>query len=433
MKNPRNPQVEIMAPAGSYESLSAAIRSGADSVYFGVDKLNMRSRSASPFMLSDLHRIARICRWCGVRSYLALNVIVYDEEIADMREICDAAKAAGISAVIAADISAIQYARSIDLEVHISTQSNVSNLEAARFFAQYADVVVLARELKLEQIRYICDQIKEQHICGPSGNLLEVELFVHGALCVAISGKCGMSLSAYNSSANRGACFQSCRRRYKLEDLETGEEFVLENQFVMSPKDLCTVMYLDRITGAGCRVLKLEGRGRSADYVATVTSVYREAVDHLYETQQAEQAWPAEGKLDDWMKRLHSVFNRGFWEGGYYCGKQVGEWATASNSKAEKLRMQLGRVTNYFSKMGIVEFKCHQPNLNIGDELLFIGESTGAVEFKIESMRVDGEPAESAKMHDIVTVPAPIKVRRGDKVFLLVERGEDGRTPKNPI
>lgn len=436
MKKSRNPQVEIMAPAGSYESLSAAIRSGADSVYFGVDKLNMRSRSASPFKLSDLRKIARICRRCGVRSYLALNVIVYDPELDEMRAICDAAKEAGITAVISADISAIEYARSIDLEVHISTQVNVSNLEAARFYSRYSDVVVLARELELESIRYITDQIKEQSICGPSGRLLEVELFVHGALCVAISGKCGMSLAAYNSSANRGACFQSCRRRYQLIDQETGEEFALENEYIMSPKDLCTVMYLDRILNAGVRVLKIEGRGRSADYVSNTVSVYREAVDNLYVCQQTgtleEGAWPEPALLDDWMTRLKSVFNRGFWEGGYYCGKKIGEWAAASNSKAEKLRMQLGRVTNYFGKLNVVEFKCHQPELKIGDELLFIGETTGAVQFHVESLRVNGEPAESAKMHDMVTVPAPVKVRRGDKAFKLVERAEDGRSPKHP-
>lgn len=432
MKNQRNPNVEIMAPAGSYESLTAAIRSGADSVYFGVDKLNMRSRSASPFKLGDLHRIARIARWCNVRTYLALNVVMYDQELQDMRLICDAAKEAGITAVIASDISAIEYARSIDLEVHISTQVNVSNLEAVRFYSRYSDVVVLARELPLESIRYIVDQIKDQQICGPSGNLMEIELFVHGALCVAISGKCGMSLASSNSSANRGACFQSCRRRYQLIDLETGEEFGLENEFIMSPKDLCTVMYLDQITGAGVRVLKLEGRGRSADYVATVTSVYREAVDNLYACERAESeaAWPNPDLLDGWMTRLLGVFNRGFWEGGYYCGKKLGDWAAASSSKAEKIRMQLGRVTNYFGKMNVVEFKCHQPTLQVGDQLLFIGETTGAVEFPVESMRVSGQPAESAKMHDIVTVPAPIKVRRGDKVWKLVERGEDGRSAK---
>ncbi len=432
MNNTRNPNVEIMAPAGSYEALSAAIRSGADSVYFGIDKLNMRSRSASPFKLEDLKKIARICRWCGVRSYIALNVIVYDHELEDMRLICNAAKEAGISAVIAADISAIEYARSIDLEVHISTQANVSNLEAVRFFSRYSDVVVLARELPLESIKYITDQIKAQNITGPSGRLMEIELFVHGALCVAISGKCGMSLASYNSSANRGACFQSCRRRYQLIDKETGEEFGLENEFIMSPQDLCTVMYLDKILDAGARVLKIEGRGRSADYVANAVGAYRSAVDDLYASKVAEAdvVWPEPEKLSGWMKQLKSVFNRGFWEGGYYCGKKLGEWATSSNSKAEKLRLQLGRVTNYFGKLGVVEFKCHQKTLNVGDELLFIGESTGSVQFKIESMRVNGEISDSATMHDMVTVPSPVKLRKGDKAFVLVERGEDGISPK---
>jgi putative protease len=402
-----------MAPAGSYASLSAAIRSGADSVYFGVDKLNMRSRAASPFTLSDLRRIARICRWCGVRSYLALNVIVYDDELGIMREICDAAKVARVDAVIASDISAIEYARSIDLEVHISVQANISNIGAVRFFSRYADVMVLARELTLEQIAGIGKAIRSENITGPSGQLVKIELFAHGALCVAISGKCYMSLGCYNTSANRGACLQNCRRAYRLIDVETGDELEVQNQYIMSPKDLCTLPHLDKLAEAGVSVYKLEGRARTAQYVQTVTTAYRAGLDAVEaETFKAETFQPLEAGLA-------GVFNRGFWDGGYYCGEKMGEWAASGHSQATHKRVELGTVSNYFAKIGVVEFTLWQQELLPGCELLVEGPTTGAVQTHVESLRVDGQPADKAVKNDKVTFALPEKARRQDKVFLL--------------
>lgn len=403
-----------MAPAGSYESLSAAIRAGADSVYFGVDKLNMRSRAASPFHLGDLRRIARICRWCGVKSYLALNVIVYDDELDLIPEICDAAKAANIDAVIASDIAAIEYARSIGLEVHISVQANISNLAAVRFYARYADVMVLARELELEQIASIAEAIRKEKIRGPKGELVQIELFTHGALCMAISGKCYLSLGCYNQSANRGACFQNCRRAYRLVDVETGDELELQNRYIMSPKDLCTIQHLDRLADAGVTVFKLEGRARTAQYVSTVTSAYRKALDAIEDgTYKPENFEPMEAGLAD-------VFNRGFWEGGYYLGNKMGEWAGSGHSQATKKRIQLGVVSNFFSKIDVVEFTLWQQELLPGSEILIEGPTTGAVETVAETLRVDGQPAAKAVKGDKVTFALPAKARRQDKVFLLV-------------
>ncbi|MEN7972458.1 MAG: peptidase U32 family protein [Verrucomicrobiota bacterium] len=406
-------QFELMAPAGSYGALSAAIRGGADSVYFGVDKLNMRSRAASPFSLGDLRRIVRICRWCGVKSYLALNVIVYDEELATMREICDAAKTANIDAVIASDISAIEYARSIGLEVHISVQANISNISAVKFYAQYADVMVLARELTLDQITAIGNAIREEDIRGPKGELVQIELFAHGALCVAISGKCYMSLGQYNQSANRGACFQNCRRAYRITDVETGDELEVQNRYIMSPKDLCTLPHLDKLAEAGVAVYKLEGRARTAQYVDIVTRAYRAGLDAVEAgTFRPEDFDPLEAGLAD-------VFNRGFWDGGYYCGEKMGEWAASGHSQAEYKRIQLGVVTNYFSKIGVCEFTLWQKELLPGCELLVEGPTTGAVQTVAESIRVDGQPADRAVKGDKVTFAVPEKVRRQDKVFLL--------------
>ena len=404
---------ELMAPAGSYAALSAAIRAGADSVYFGVDKLNMRSRAASPFGLNDLRRIARICRWCGVKAYLALNVIVYDEELATLREICDAAKVARIDAIIASDISAIEYARSIDLEVHISVQANISNIEAVRFYARYAEIMVLARELTLEQITAIGHAIREENITGPSGNLVQLELFAHGALCVAISGKCYMSLGTYNQSANRGACFQNCRRAYRLTDVETGDELEIQNRFVMSPKDLCTLPYLDKLAEAGVTIYKLEGRARTAQYVSTVTKAYRAGLDAVEEgTFDPENFDPLKAGLAE-------VFNRGFWDGGYYCGEKMGEWAASGHSQATYKRVQLGVVTNFFAKIGVCEFTLWQQDLLPGCEILVEGPTTGAVQTHVESLRVDGEPADKAVKGDKVTFALPDKARRQDKIFLL--------------
>lgn len=404
---------ELMAPAGSYAALSAAIRAGADSVYFGVDKLNMRSRAASPFTLADLRRIARICRWCRVRSYLALNVIVYDDELKTMQEICDAAKAARIDAVIASDISAIEYARSIGLEVHISVQANISNISAVKYFSRYADVMVLARELTMEQIKAISAAISKEDIRGPKGELVQVELFAHGALCVAISGKCYMSLGCYNQSANRGACFQNCRRAYRLTDVETGDELEVQNRFIMSPKDLCTLPHLDRLADAGVKVYKLEGRARTPQYVSTVTKAYRAGLDAV------EDGTFDPENFDPLKAGLAEVFNRGFWDGGYYLGDKMGEWAASGHSQATYKRIQLGVVSNYFAKIGVCEFTLWQKELQPGCELLVEGPTTGAVQVHMESLRVDGQPADKAIKDDKVTFAIPEKARRQDKVFLL--------------
>jgi U32 family peptidase len=410
-------KIEIMAPAGSMAALSAAIRSGANSIYFGIDQLNMRSRAASPFTISDLKKIAGICRMTNVKSYLALNTIIYDEDLKSMKEVCDAAKDAKLSAVIATDISTIEYARSIDLEVHISVQANVSNTEAVRFYSRYADVVVLARELTLEQISKIHKFIVENQIKGPSGNLLKIEIFVHGALCVAISGKCYMSLAQYNQSANRGACFQPCRRKYKITDQQTGKELEIENQYVMSPKDICLIDHLDKLVEAGVSVFKIEGRGRPADYVSIVVDSYVKALE-----AHADDAYTEElsRKL---VERMRTVFNRDFWMGGYYCGNKLGEWSAFDNALATKQRVMVGTVSNYFSKIGVAEFELIQKELTLPCELLFEGSTTGAVHVAPKDIRVDGgEPTESAEKGNKITVSTNgTKVRRLDKVFVLVE------------
>jgi len=404
-----------MSPAGSEAALTAAIRAGADSVYFGVGKLNMRARSAdlSP---EDLPKIARLCRTADVKSYLALNTIVYDGEMEEMHALCDAAKAAGVSAVIATDIATIEYARSIGLEVHISVQANVTNFQALEFYARYADTVVLARELSLEQISSIWKKVQEKNLRGPSGELVRLELFAHGALCVAVSGKCYMSLAQYDHSANRGACFQPCRRSYRVTDEETGAELVVDNKYVMSPKDICTIQYLDRITAAGISVLKIEGRGRSADYVATVTKVYREALDAL-----AAGSYTPE-KFEPWIAELSRVFNRGFWHGGYYCGEKLGEWAGAADSQATEQRDEIGILSNFFAKANVAEFTLKRSPLKNGDTVLIEGPTTGALRFTVENLRVNGAVAESAQPNDVVTLALPRKARRQDKVFLISPR-----------
>lgn len=408
--------IEIMAPAGSFESLAAAIRAGANSVYFGVGKLNMRSRATVNFQLDDLPKIVRLCRRTGVKTYLTLNIIVYDDELAYVKEVCDAAKAAGIDAVIAADIAVITYANSIDLPVHISVQANISNIQSVRFFAKFADVLVLARELPLAQIEKIITTIKQEKISGPGGELLKIEIFAHGALCVSISGKCYMSLATYNSSANRGACFQNCRRAYRVIDEDTGEELVIDNKYVMSPKDICTIEFLDRILASGVAILKLEGRGRSADYVQTVTGVYRQAAD----------AWLAgeytEARIAEWFERLESVFNRGFWSGAYYLGEPLGEWCGTGGSQAKLHKIQIGRVNKYFNKIKVAELSIEASDLAIGQKLLVIGPTTGAVRFTASEIRLAGEKVDSAPKGSVISVPAPHKVRKNDILFLLVER-----------
>ena len=408
------PDIEIMAPAGSYAALAAAIRAGAGSVYFGVGRLNMRARAASPFEVGDLRKIARQCRWCGVRSYLALNTVMYDEDLDEMRLLCQAAKESGVSAVIVSDMAANQYARSIGLEVHLSVQTNVTNMEAVRFYAQYADTIVLARELTLEQIAHIHQRIQAEHLCGPSGAPVCLEVFVHGALCVAISGKCYMSLAVYNHSANRGGCLQNCRRSYRIIDDETGDELVIQNRHVMSPRDLCTIGHLDRLIAAGARVLKIEGRGRPADYVHTTTQVYREAVDALQRGDYTPE------RIAAWTDRLRQVFNRGFWQGGYYCGEKLGEWSASGNSQAAVRRVQLGVISHYYAKPGVAEFRLFQDRLPAGEDLLIEGPTTGALHVRAENLRVDGHPVDCAHKDDVVTLSVPQRVRMNDKIFMHV-------------
>lgn len=414
------PRIEIMAPAGSFESLAAALQGGADSVYFGVGKLNMRSRATVNFSEEDLPEIAARCHAAGARAYLTLNIIVYDEELEAVRNLCAAAKAAGVDAVIASDLAVIVHAHSIGLEVHMSVQANVCNMAAVKFYASYAEVVVLARELTLVQIRRIIDGIRKEHVRGPSGNLLRVEIFAHGALCVAVSGKCHMSLAAYNSSANRGACFQNCRRAYRVTDEETGNELVIDNKYVMSPRDLCTVQVLDQILDAGVSVLKLEGRGRSSDYVRTVTSVYREAAQACLEGTFSPD------RADAWLERLESVFNRGFWQGGYYLGVKWGEWSGSANSRASLLKIHIGKVGNFYRKNGVAEIRLEAGGLSVGQTILMAGPTTGSVRVEVDAMQHETEagmvPVESAEKGETVYIVVPERVRRRDKVYLLRPR-----------
>ncbi|MBQ7176109.1 MAG: U32 family peptidase [Victivallales bacterium] len=404
--------ITLLSPAGSFESLQAALDNGADAIYFGVGELNMRSRATVNFTEEDLPEIVKRCHKRKVQAWLALNIIVYDNELPEITRLCQAAKAAGIDAVIALDISVITAARKVGLPVHISVQANISNIEAVRFYAQFADVVVLARELNLEQISQICQRIQEENIIGPSGKLMQVEIFAHGALCVAISGKCYMSLATYGTSGNRGACFQPCRRKYTVRDTETDAEFVVDNQYVMSPKDLCTIGFLDKILDSGISVLKLEGRGRSADYVARVTAVYKEAIQHW------EKGLPFTNELiEEWEQKLAQVFNRGFWKGGYYLGKKLGEWAAARDSQATVRKDFAGTVTNYFAKPKIAEAILNANGISVGDKLWIIGNKTGAVEYIIPSLRANEIEAQQAQKGDVITFPCDIKLRAGDKIY----------------
>jgi len=412
--NENTNELEIMSPAGNFECLASAIKAGANSVYFGVEQLNMRARAANNFTLADLGEIVKTCKEKNVKTYLTLNTIMYDHDIILMKKICDAAKKEGVSAVIASDISAISYANSIGLEVHISTQQNVSNMEAVRFYAKFADVIVLARELTLSQVKKICDDIKKENIKGPNGELVRIELFAHGALCVAVSGKCYMSLGTYNASANRGACLQNCRRSYKVTDNETGDELVIDNEYVMSPSDLCTIGFIDKLIEAGVKVFKLEGRGRSADYVYTVTKCYRDAADSVLEGNYTEE------KIKGWTKKLESVYNRGFWHGGYYLGKKLGEWSGTYGSKATKEKVFVGIAKHYFPKTGIGEFHIQSEMIKTGDEILITGNTTGVIEGKVESMFVNDKPnIEIAKQGDVITFKVSERVRENDKLYVV--------------
>jgi putative protease len=409
--------VEIMAPVGSFESLIAAIQGGAGSVYFGVEHLNMRSRSSNNFTLDDLKKIVEIASENGVKTYLTLNVEIFDGEINLMHEVVSTAKEAGVSAVIAADISVIQYARSINFEVHISTQVNITNIDAVKFYSNFADVVVLAREMNLGRVYEISNQIKEEQIKGPSGKLMRLEMFVHGALCMAISGKCYLSLHEMNSSANRGACLQTCRRAYTVTDKETGAELEIDNEYIMSPKDLKTVHFLNKILDAGVSVLKIEGRARSAEYVKTTSQCYREAVDAYFADDFTDK------KIEDWNKRLAAVFNRGFWD-GYYLGQRLGEWSKNYGSQATKRKLYIGKGTNYFTKLKVAEFKLETANLKVGDEIVITGPTTGVVETVVKEIRVDLKPVEEAKKGEHFSIQIDEKIRRADKLFKMIDSKE---------
>jgi putative protease len=402
--------IEIMAPAGSYDSLMAAIQGGADSVYFGVEQLNMRAASSNNFTINDLKNIVAICTENGLKSYLTLNVIVYDNEIPQMREIVEAAADSGISAVIASDQAVINHAFSKGLEVHLSTQLNITNIEAIKFYSQWSDVVVLARELNLEQVRYISDSIRETNIRGPRGELIKIEMFAHGALCMAISGKCYLSLHENNRSANRGACYQTCRKAYIVKEKESGYELEVDNDYIMSPRDLCTIGFLDKIIDSGAKVLKIEGRARSAEYVKVVTSCYDEAIKSIIAGSYTPE------KMALWTTRLSTVFNRGFWD-GYYLGQKMGEWTNSYGSSSTKRKVYIGKITNYFTNIGVAEIKLESGNLEKGDVVLIIGPTTGVVEYNVNEIRVDLLETDRALKGELCSVKTDVFLRRSDKVY----------------
>jgi putative protease len=407
-------QYEIMAPVGSYESLAAAIRAGAGSVYFGMEGLNMRSRSSNNFTLADLHQIAEICRKHHIRSYLTVNTIIFDNDTARMQEIIQAVKEANLSAIIASDVAAMIYARSIGVEVHLSTQLNIGNIESLRFYAQFADVAVLARELNLDQVKKIHEQIIKQQIKGPRGELIRIEMFCHGALCMAVSGKCYLSLHEMNASANRGACYQVCRRGYIVKDKESEIELEIDNQYIMSPKDLKTIHFINRMMDAGVRVFKIEGRARGPEYVATVVNCYREAIQSCCENSFSEE------KVNGWNERLKKVFNRGFWD-GYYLGQRLGEWSSNYGNKAAEKKIYLGKVIKYFSKLGVAEFLMETQFLNVGDKVLITGPTTGALFGTAEEIRVELNPADRTEKGQCFSMKTPEKVRPSDKLYKLIE------------
>ena len=406
-----------MAPVGSPDSLSAALRAGADSVYFGIENLNMRAHSACAFTIDDLRRIAAECRRCGVKSYLTVNTIIYGEDLPLMRRILDAALEAEITAVIASDVAVMTYCRQIGLEVHLSTQLNISNIEALRFYAQFADVAVLARELNMNQVEEIHRGIEEQHICGPKGELIRIEMFCHGALCMAVSGKCYMSLHNANRSANRGECVQICRRSYTVTDNETGNQLEIDNKYIMSPKDLKTIRFVDRMMTAGVRVFKIEGRARGAEYVDTVVRCYDEAIRAVLDGTFTEE------RKDEWDSRLARVFNRGFWD-GYYQGQTMGEWNDRPGSRATERKVYVGRGVRYYSKLQVAEFKIEAAPLSVGDRILVTGPTTGALETEVSEIRFDLQPVPTAKQGQRVSIPIDRKVRASDKLFKLVPADE---------
>ena len=412
--------IEITAPAGSYESLTAAIQGGADSVYFGVEQLNMRAGSANNFTLADLKKIAQICRKNGLKSYLTVNVVVFDDEISRMHKIIDTAVSAGISAIIASDLSVITYAFRSGIEVHLSTQLNISNAEALKFYSQWADVAVLARELNLDQVKKISDTIRKQDMRGPKGDPLRIEMFVHGALCMAVSGKCYLSLHENNRSANRGNCYQTCRKSYIVTEKESGHQLEIDNENIMSPKDLCTIGFIDKIINAGATVFKIEGRARSAEYVKIVSSCYDEAVRAVIEGTYNEE------KINGWKERLSSVFNRGFWD-GYYLGQKLGEWNSRYGSAATRKKVYIGKVTNYFTRLKVAEIKVEAGNLNRGDIILIIGSTTGVIEHTVGEIRVDLKETEKALKGELCSVKIPDYLRRSDKIYKWISREDPGK------
>lgn len=414
---------EIMAPVGSYESLAAAIQGGADSIYFGIEGLNMRARSSNNFTIDDLHEIARICRENGLKSYLTVNTIIYDNDMELLHRIIDAARDAGLSAIIAGDVAAMSYARSVGVEVHLSTQLNISNTEALKFYAQFADVVVLARELNLDQVAHIHREIEQQHITGPAGKPIRIEMFAHGALCMAVSGKCYLSLHELNASANRGACMQVCRRGYTVRDRESDIELDVENQYILSPKDLKTIHFINLMMQAGVRVFKIEGRARSAEYVRTVAECYREAIESVLDHTFGDE------KIADWDSRLSKVFNRGFWN-GYYLGQRLGEWSRTYGSEATRVKVYVAKGVKYYSRPGVAEFVMESGELHAGDEIVITGPTTGAIMTTAEEIRVDLKPVAKTVKGEHFSIKLDQKIRPSDKLYKW-EKNTKAENPKN--
>lgn len=408
---------EIMAPVGSRESLAAALQAGADSIYFGIGQLNMRSHSANHFNIEDLREIAQTCSEHGVKTYLTVNTLIYDSDLPDMRRIIDAAAEAGISAVIASDVAVMNYCREKGVEVHLSTQLNIGNVEALKFYAQFADVVVLARELNMDQVAYIHEQIEQQHITGPGGNLVRIEMFCHGALCMAVSGKCYMSLHAANRSANRGECTQICRRSYTVTDDETGNQLDIDNKYIMSPKDLKTVRFIDKMMKSGVRVFKIEGRARGPEYVYTVVDCYKDAIQSVLDGTFTEE------KKNEWDERLATVFNRGFWD-GYYLGQKMGEWNKHYGSVATERKVYVGRGVKYFSRLGVAEFTCEASEFSVGDKMLITGPTTGVMYVTADEIHDDHGAVTTAQKGTRVSIKVTGKIRPSDKLFKIVKDQE---------
>lgn len=408
--------VELLAPAGSFDSLQVAINAGADAIYFGVEQLNMRTRSSSPFSISDIKEVSRVCKLNGIKAYITLNTVMYEHDMQLLQTILQEVKKQNIDAVIASDFAVIAYCNKLNIPLHVSTQANVSNIEAVQFFSRFADVVVLARELTLKQVEHISKEIKRRKIKGVSGELLKIEIFVHGALCMAISGKCYLSLHTQNASANRGACIQNCRRPYKVTDMETNEELLIDNEYIMSPKDLCTIDILDKVLSSGVDVLKIEGRSKGADYVYTVTKCYREALQAIENNTYTEE------KIAGWKKKLSTVYNRGFWE-GYYLGRKLGEWTSQPGSAATEKKIYLGKGSKYYPKIKVGEFVIESGVVKTGDTLMISGPACGMVKERFEKLIVNGMEATKAIKGDKITFPFDTKVTAGDKLYKIIESG----------